>query len=54
VVAAILLNQGINDQAAIETAQDNRTGRHRRLALLDHQPFAFYTGHVASLLADIE
>jgi hypothetical protein len=41
VVAAILFDQRINDQAAIETAQNNRAGRRGRLALLDHQSFAF-------------
>jgi hypothetical protein len=45
VVVAILLNQGINDQAAIETAKNDRTGRYGRLALVNHQAFAFYTGH---------
>jgi hypothetical protein len=44
-VDAILLNQRVNDQTAIETAQNNRTGRHRRLALLNHQPFAFLARH---------
>jgi hypothetical protein len=41
VVAAILLDQGINDQTTIETAKNNGTGRDRRLTLLDHQAFAF-------------
>ncbi|HKP00322.1 MAG TPA: hypothetical protein VJU02_01695 [Nitrospiraceae bacterium] len=41
VVTAILFDQWINDQTAIETAQDDRARRHRRLPLLDHQAFAF-------------
>ena len=41
VVAPILLDQGINDQSTIETAQNNGTGRDRWLTLLDHQAFAF-------------
>lgn len=45
VVVAILLDQGINDQSTIETAQNNGTGRDRRLTLLDHQAFAFQTSH---------
>lgn len=36
VVAAILLDQGINDQPTIETAQNNSTRRDRWLTLLDH------------------
>jgi len=41
VVAAILLDQGINDQPTIETAQNNSAGRDRWLTLLDHQAFTF-------------
>jgi hypothetical protein len=47
-VAAILLDQGINDQSTIETAQNNGTRRDRRLTLLDHQAFAFQTSHGVS------
>jgi hypothetical protein len=45
VVAAIQLDQWVNDQAAIQTTKNDRTGRHRWLPLLNHQPFAFLTRH---------
>ena len=47
VVAAILLDQGIDDQTTIETAQNNGTGRDGWLTLLNHQAFAFQTSHGA-------
>ncbi len=46
-VAAILLDQWVDEQTAIETAKDNGTGRYRRLAFLNHQTLAFLTGHRA-------
>ncbi len=45
VVVAIQLDQWVNDQTAIQTTKNDGTGRHRRLALLNHQAFAFLTGH---------
>ena len=44
-IAAILLHQGINDQATVEAAQNDRTQRNRRLPFLNHQSFAFSTCH---------
>jgi hypothetical protein len=44
-VAAIQLNQWVNDQAAIQTTKNDGTGRHRWLTLLNHQAFAFSTSH---------
>jgi hypothetical protein len=41
----ILLNQRVDDQAAIETTKDDGTGRYHRLAFWNHQAFAFLTGH---------
>ncbi|CUS39215.1 hypothetical protein COMA2_70028 [Candidatus Nitrospira nitrificans] len=46
-VATILLDQGINDQPTIKTAQNHGTGRDRRLTLVDHQTFAFQTSHAS-------
>ena len=48
--AAILLNQRIKEQTAIDAAMDDHVGRQFRLSLLDHQAFAFLTGHGAHLL----
>lgn len=45
VVVAVQLDQWVNDQAAIQTTKNDGTGRHRWLALLNHQAFAFLTGH---------
>jgi hypothetical protein len=47
---AILLNQRIEEQAAIDTPMNDGIGRQLRLALFDHEPFAFLTGHGAHLL----
>lgn len=44
-IAPILLDQWIDNQSAIETTQDDGAGRDRGLAFLDHQAFAFSTGH---------
>jgi hypothetical protein len=49
-VAAILLNQRINEQAAVDAAMNDRVGRQFRLPLFDHQSFALLTGHGAHLL----
>jgi hypothetical protein len=45
VVAAVQFNQWVYDQATIKTTKNDGTGRHRWLPLLNHQPFAFSTGH---------
>jgi hypothetical protein len=45
---AILSNQRIKDQAAIDTAEHGHFLRKIRSRLLHHQPVAFLTSHPAS------